>query len=543
MTKFYYILLILLLHVFVNAQNHQINVYSGVEKEIESDLNSLESGFHTSLKPYNRNDVLEVLDIDELYSRFYLKSDRYSYRKLRTENFIEISKPKYSLNFNPVINLGYGFSRVDSVRIYNSAFGLKVQGDIGSKLSFYGDVINNKSSFMPHVETYIEKYSIVPGQGLAIKGWKGYHYNNASYYAKYDLSKYIYAESGFGKHHWGEGYRSLFLSYNSYNYPYLKLSTNIWKVKYLCLFTSFRDITNYLEDDSKPFDKKYGTFHYLSLNIGKRLNLGLFEGVIWSNRNYDLHYLNPIIFYRPVEFSLGSPDNAMLGMSLKYKIGRKSIFYGQTLLDDFNMPHIRAHAKHLLNPDDAEILWGAWDNKYAFQFGLKTYDVFRNENLDLQAEYNIVRPFTYSHRNVSQNIAHFNQPLAHPLGANFKELLLIGSYTYDRWFYELKYTHVLIGLDPTGKHLGQNIYNATYDANDNGNILVPAYYNEIGQGITTKVSSIKGDVTYLFNHKNSLRLNFGFMYRKQKSDVVNNDMIYLFIGIKSSLSKFNYDGM
>ena len=64
--------------------------------------------------------------------------------------------------------------------------------------------------------------------------------------------------------------------------------------------------------------KKHGAFHYLDYALNNNLTIGLFEAIIWQSRDenfergFDVHYLNPIIFYRPVEFSKHSPDNALL---------------------------------------------------------------------------------------------------------------------------------------------------------------------------------------------------------------------------------------
>ena len=51
-------------------------------------------------------------------------------------------------------------------------------------------------------------------------------------------------------------------------------------------------------------------------------------------------------------------------------------------------------------------------------------DAFGIDHLDLQAEMNIIRPFTYTHRDSVRSYAHANQPLAHPLGANLREVVL-----------------------------------------------------------------------------------------------------------------------
>ena len=55
------------------------------------------------------------------------------------------------------------------------------------------------------------------------------------------------------------------------------------------------------------------------------------------------------------------------------------------------------------------------------------------KRLDITAEYNMVRPYTYSHDRAEEgivisNYTHYNSPLAHPLGSNFREGLLRAVY-------------------------------------------------------------------------------------------------------------------
>ena len=104
-----------------------------------------------------------------------------------------------------------------------------------------------------------------------------------------------------------------------------------------------------------------------------------------------------------------------------FKIRKKNILYTQLILDEFLLSEIKSGN-------------GWWANKYGYQFGLKSYDFLWVKNLSLQLEYNAVRPFPYKHSytptsiSTLQNYAHFNAPLAHPLGANFKEFIAIAHY-------------------------------------------------------------------------------------------------------------------
>ena len=55
--------------------------------------------------------------------------------------------------------------------------------------------------------------------------------------------------------------------------------------------------------------KSIPPIHYLYYNLTKNINIGVFESILWQSKSeevykgFELAYLNPVIFYRPVEFS------------------------------------------------------------------------------------------------------------------------------------------------------------------------------------------------------------------------------------------------
>ena len=56
-----------------------------------------------------------------------------------------------------------------------------------------------------------------------------------------------------------------------------------------------------------------------------------------GSRGFDVNYLNPIAMLRPIEFSVNSPDNVLVGLTLRYNILPKSYIYGQLILDEFSI--------------------------------------------------------------------------------------------------------------------------------------------------------------------------------------------------------------
>ena len=103
-----------------------------------------------------------------------------------------------------------------------------------------------------------------------------------------------------------------------------------------------------------------------------------------SQHHFDFEYLNPVIFLRHIEGTIGSPDNAIAGIDFKANALHKLQFYGQFLLDEFILSQITKNN-------------GYWANKWGLQAGVKYIDAFNVKNLDVQFETNRVRPYTYSH--------------------------------------------------------------------------------------------------------------------------------------------------
>ena len=62
----------------------------------------------------------------------------------------------------------------------------------------------------------------------------------ANGHVSYQTSKHFNFQFGHGKHFIGDGYRSMLLSDNSFNYPYLKITTDVWKVSYVNLYSSIK---------------------------------------------------------------------------------------------------------------------------------------------------------------------------------------------------------------------------------------------------------------------------------------------------------------
>lgn len=477
---------------------------------IEKKLNSPDIEFHTNSKPYTNNFTISS-ESDSAYQRIF-------------SNISHLSAPESSVNdigfdirFNSQV--GYGLNQNE---LMNELW-INPSINYAFKNKFYvtaGALLNN-SNYPSFIDSFINTSHTTPGIGTAYVPDKK-QIASESYigYLSYSPNKIFNLQIGNDKHFWGDGYRSLFLSDFAPAFPYFKTTASVWKIKYTSMFTLLKDASaaNGISNDYK---NKYGTFHFLSWNITRRINIGLFESIVWQGtdsnrvRGYDINYLNPVIFFRPVEYSLGSSDNALIGFSFKIKALKKQVIYGQLLLDEFLLKEVKART-------------GWWANKQGVQLGLRSFDVGKIDNLNLRIEGNYIRPYTYSHGSVQQSYGHLNHPLAHPLGANFIEGLGIINYRINKMNYELKITHTVYGADSAGYNMGKNIFEPYVSRPRD-------YGNYTTQGIKTTLTNLQANINYMVYFSKPMYLEAGVVYRIISSTIYKESTPYIYLSIKTPL--------
>ena len=379
--------------------------------------------------------------------------------------------------------------------------------------------ISNKISFTTHFDYLSENYNSLLNEyqdSLRVFPSFGIKNNRVQYNLKYFVNNFIVVDIGEGKHFIGNGHRSLLLSNEHAHYPYLKLTTEFGRVRYYNLYTTFLDI-----QDPNQNRKKHSSIHFLDFSVSENINIGVFEGVLWQakddnfNRGYDIEYLNPIIFYRPVEFSKHSPDNVLMGVNFNANF-KKITLYGQFLLDDLNISRQKDR--------DEGYDGGFFQNKFAYQLGLKS----SFKGVSVLLEYNQAQPYTYAHKEPLQSYTHFNQALAHPLGANFEELVALVKYSKEKWKFSIKLSHAKVGLDSLDAHYGQNIFASDFDAQGVGGEY--SYGNFNGQGVATEINTLYAEMAYSFKWFDVFGSVF---YKKKKSDLNDQTSLWYSLGIKT----------
>jgi hypothetical protein len=515
-----------------------------------------ESPMHASLKHYTRASVarmamvadslranlspIDLLDIQYLYDD---NNEWYRGERLRQKkpvlgfaypspaNFLEVDVPDFHLRINPMININMSPVTTEAEPIFINQRGVELRGGVDNRLYFYVNILESQARFPAYVQARVNRDRALPGASL-YKGYdsdvfglsNGYDFLNGQGYLGFNITPHVGAQMGYGRHFIGNGYRSLLLSDFAQHYSYLRLNWQVWKLHYQNLFAEL-DLrsANYTRGDV-AVSKKHMAMHHLSINLGSRLNIGIFEAVIYDRpNNIAVQYLNPVIFYRAVEHATGSPDNVLLGADGRLNIARRLQLYGQFILDEFVFGELVTDNR------------GWWANKYGLQAGLKYIDVLGIDHLDLQAEYNFVRPYTYSHRDSTASYTHHHQPLAHPLGANFNEAIFIVRYRpLPRILLEARHIRALVGEDVPGANWGNNILL-------DHQTRVQDYGNTTGQGLAADISLWGLDLSYQLAH--NCYVDLQYFYRNKRSDVADraNVLRYFGGGIRLNMPRLRMD--
>ncbi len=461
----------------------------------------------SAIKPYSRKQVVEQLEhVNQLAEEGKIslsKVDKYNIELCLKENFeyrkgydskdstlnlgdvftkktlthpayIGVKRGDFSLYSTLHIDYTKGKDNNLSTRLYNNNRVISIRGFLNKNIGYYSYLFEHQEADPLYVNKFVKQFGAVPGEGF-FNSFKqtGFDVFNARGGIMFKASKGIDVQFAFDKVFIGDGFRSLILSDFSNNFLFLKVNTRLWRFNYHQIFAELVQThgpsggstfsSNYL------YPKKYMAFHQLDIQASKRVTIGAFESVMFGRSNgFALSYLNPIIFYRAVERQEGSPDKVTIGLNVKANPFRKTQLYGQLIVNEFSIDQIKQYNK------------GSFVNKQAVQIGAKMIDFLGVKNLDIQAEANIVRPFVYSHYDTVGSFTHYNQPLAHPLGANFKEYIGILKYQpFNKLQLQAKIIYYKQGLDSAGYNFGGNIFNL-YSRNrlrDNGFF--------IGSGILT----------------------------------------------------------
>ena len=475
----------------------------------------------SKIKPYSRQVAIESLRGVDGYIADFLRSDsrEWSNDSVRSKSPVwrfyrypvdmyEAKVSGFDLHINPIVHFQFGKDSRSDQMLYENNRGIEVRATIDDKIGIYTMLSENQTLFPTYINEFRDEYGAIPQEGF----WKLYNNGPASDffraegYVDVGVTDHVSLQMGYGRHFIGDGQRSLILSDFGNRYPYLRIETEVWKIKYTNIFAQLvADAAHGSTGNlgNSEFPQKFMTMHHLDVNVTDNLNIGLFESVIFGEPDslgggVKFQYLNPVIFYRALEQQDGSPDNVIIGMDFNWHLWNRISLYGQLVVDEMVVSELFSGN-------------GWWGNKQGYQLGAKYFNAFGVDRLMIQGELNAVRPYVYAHENFFTSHSHYNMPLTHPLGANFKEMLGKVDYQpFDKWRFQLTGVIANRGVDEDGVNYGSNVLRSYSDSRPDD------YGNEWLQGEKKNLVILNSRISY--HLRPNLFLDGDFMLRKQTGE-------------------------
>jgi hypothetical protein len=401
--------------------------------------------------------------------------------KLFYDNLIEVRHidrssgydRKFNLNINPILNVTQGYDSYDSTHqlIGTNTRGFWINGQLGKKLIFESAFMENQFFMPAYLRAYALATTIVPGQGR----WKNFKGNGFDYAMScgilhFQASKNFSIRLGHGKQKTGYGYRSLLLSDNSFNYPYVQFTASFFKQR-LQYSQTYALLMNLTAGGSvtppgteRIFQKKAASFQQLSWHASKYLDVFAFQGMICTATDshnvmhLDPLYANPVIFSNLGAFGFNNVNHILAGGGFQLRPLKKTCIYTQFMYDGTS--------------DSSTTV-------YAFEAGIKLFDAFKLKNLFIQYEYNYVSKYAYQNHTPSQDYIHYNQSLTTPATFPQEHIAMI-SYSYKRFFVQFKQNY--------SAALTNDYQNVLYSDGKIGYVVNRSYNFNIAVGGTARVA-------------------------------------------------------
>lgn len=432
------------------------------------------------------------------------------------ENLFHHHNEDFFVVVNPILYTQLGADERSQTRYINYR-GAEVRGRIWNKIGFYTQLGDRQERPMEQVLAWEQQFLSFPGNDYyRVNDQQNFDAFVGRGYFTVDLIPSITQLSfGYDKQFIGNGIRSLIQSDEGAASTFLRLTTH-WKGfqldnLYQELVGDFPGLGN---DERLP--KKYNSFHQLSTNIGRKLNIAFFENTTYGQQRLQVHQLVPLPFFNTVMRSLEARQKTSLGMQFKYLPIKGLQVYGQMMLDELQF----GNANRSIDK-----------SKYAAQLGAQAFDVFGLANVDVQLEVNHVAPYMYQSGDGKTNHTHFNQPLAHAMGAGFTELIA-----------KLRYQPIpRLYIDGTAswytRKEGQNFYNNGNDLRMQYKHWAPDYtinYQNDLQGIY-----LNGNIAYELFVNFFLELGATYINNQSSTNaVLQNAMGYG--GLRWNISRKQY---
>lgn len=360
-------------------------------------------------------------------------------------NFLSRTWGEFSIFLDPVLH----YSQYQSLtaegtltRTTRMSNGLLFRGSLGSKVGFYFNLTDNhvtRNVKFPVLEIFEESgwpwLTNRTGESIDFD-------ENAAYLMV--THKYFSLQFGRDYNRWGGGHTGqLVLSTNAPIYDQIKLTVRYWRFK----FTHITAFVNYIAPEARrsvklidPVDV-YWAGNRLEVYLGRGVQLGVSESIIYGNQSLKPGYMNPLAFFKSLEHFYGDRDNGALSFDLAWRIRPGIKIFGEWFIDDITTTRLGTR-------------W--FGNKFGWQGGLLLVDPFRLPGTDVLVEYTRIKPYVYSHTFRDYNkYKHVDTILGHYIGPNSDDWYVrLRHFFHRRLRVQLELEAYRHGSNPPDRNVG-----------------------------------------------------------------------------------------
>lgn len=438
-------------------------------------------------------------------------------RKLFDEHFIVGEDEKFKLIVDPAVDFRLNRDALHDLGYLNSR-GIMVSGNLDSKIYFNTSFSENQGVMPFQIRSYYLNYGVIPGFGrvksLSEYPLTGYNeYDFAAAYGSFAIraTKGLNFTIGYDKLFIGDGYRSLILSDYSAPMMYFKINAKIGKFEYNNIFTkvlnpNYNNVANLPELTSvnSRYPAKFISYNTLTYKY-KNWQFSLIEALVMSedlpNWQIIMNTATPFIRGAYNGF-MTNPGNDLAGFNITKSFLKAGVLYSQIFIDR---------------------LFGSGSQDWALQLGYKDFDFFNIKNLFFMLEYNMASEKAYTFYDNILHYSHYNQPLAHPAGNKFNEIIFISAYSIKRFEFVVKLNILKLGI--------KNIFDF-YQPEEN-------YDNYHHTATAPYIVNSDFQIIYNLNRANKLQIFLGLSPRIDFA--LNNDITFIQAGLRTAFRSNYYD--
>mgnify|MGYP001077027640 CR=1 FL=1 len=361
-------------------------------------------------------------------------------RKAFDEHLAKVDSPNFYFHLDPVFNLqgGQDLNDPDRGTLFTNTRGVVVEGNVTDKVMFFTSFYENQGVYPQYVwDQYRRLSGKVPGYGASKRyAEQGFDYYMSTGAIWFNPTDHWTFQFGHDKLFIGNGYRSILLSDNPHNYPFLQVQTKRKYWSYTANWAVWQTAqrTPKTTDGEPMFTRKNLNLNYLTIRPFKKLELGIFEGVVWKRwddstgtTKLNLNTLNPIIGVNSLLAQNDSNIASYSGLNLTYIPFSDFTAYGQLSFQ------------------------GGYQLGAKYQWSKKAWRVRG------QLEYNVLNQGVYGNGENNTDYHHFGQPVAHPLNEDFAEFMGYGAILYRKWIASLRYSNASSSEEYNGTLRVENV--------------------------------------------------------------------------------------